>query len=360
MAREKHKLLQIPQGTETFYLDEASRHHHLRRRLESLFDSWGYLPVQTPVFDFYDTYQPLISKDRVEDTYRLFDRKGELLMLRSDITLFLAKQMGVILEEKDLPIRVSYSDSILRHQHSEDISRQEFFQVGAELIGQKGTDADLEILLLLVENLEQLEIPSSWIHLGSHRIFDALFGSLEETTQTTISKAIRQRNWQELTEILEEAGMEAPKLVELLRFVGTPQEAQSLWSQARQDFPQAAEGFTELEAILQEIEFTGKGDWFRVDFSEIGEQPYYTGVVFKVYTEGISTNIASGGRYDKLLGYFGFDTPSVGFSLFLRKVEPFIDLPAPAEALQIGKEESFAQRYQKAQLLRGEGKKVIL
>jgi ATP phosphoribosyltransferase regulatory subunit len=114
MTEKKNGLLQIPQGVEGLYLEEAFRHRKITKHIENVFTLWGYLPVETPVFDFFDTYSHLLDKNRAEQTYRLIDREGELLMLRSDITLFLAKQMSLALDEKDLPVRVFYADTILR------------------------------------------------------------------------------------------------------------------------------------------------------------------------------------------------------------------------------------------------------
>ncbi|NBC28948.1 MAG: ATP phosphoribosyltransferase regulatory subunit, partial [Spirochaetes bacterium] len=135
MTAQRKNILRLPQGTESFHLGEALRHRERLRRLEDLYGSWGYLPVETPVFDFYDVYAPLMRSKAVGDVYRLIDREGELLLLRSDATLFLAKQLGLILQDEDLPVRVYYADTILRHQDPDDISKNEFVQTGVELIG---------------------------------------------------------------------------------------------------------------------------------------------------------------------------------------------------------------------------------
>lgn len=362
MSKGKHKLLQIPQGTETFYLDEAFRHRALIRRLEGLFDSWGYLPVQTPVFDYYDIYHTLLRDDDAQSIYRLFDRGGELLMLRSDITLFLAKQMGVILEDKDLPVRVCYADSILRHQHEEDISRQEFFQVGTELIGKEGSQADLEVLHLFVQTLENLELKNYRIHLGSRKIFDQVFQGLEQKIQNTLADIIRNRDWVQLEETLETIDSikeQKETILKLFGYVGEMKEIDSLLSLAAQLGRDVESSFQEIMKIKDELKATGLVDYFRFDSSEIGAKSYYTGIVFQAYIPNVATSIASGGRYDKLLGHFGFEAPSAGFSLYLRKVEPLIELDRKESSMTITDEGSFAEKYKKAELLRKEGKTVL-
>ncbi len=114
MTARKRSIYQNPQGAEGIYLEEAYKHRMIVSQIDRLFLSWGYLPVQTPVVDFYDLYQPLLE-GKTDTLYRLIDREGDLLLLRNDITLFLAKQMGLALSKEDLPVRVSYSDIILRH-----------------------------------------------------------------------------------------------------------------------------------------------------------------------------------------------------------------------------------------------------
>ena len=163
MTEKRNRFLQVPMGTETIYIEEAFRHRQADQELWNLFTLWGYLPVETPVFDFFDIYQDLIPDEK--DIYRLIDREGDLLMLRSDITLFLAKQMGLSLKDQDVPARICYSGTILRHQNREDISKNEFFQTGVELIGKADLDADLEILILLHSTFQILEIVRD--HIGA-------------------------------------------------------------------------------------------------------------------------------------------------------------------------------------------------
>lgn len=246
-SRRTARGLQLPRGAESLHLEDAYVHHQMVRRIFSLFSSWGYLPLETPVLDFFDVYQPLMEDGAVQQVYRLVDRDGDLLMLRSDITLFMAKQVAVALEGMRLPVRVCYFDTILRHHDSEEMSRNEFYQVGAEL----------------VTTAAQLAPPSR----------------------------------------------------------------------------------------------------FRIDLSEVGSQPYHSGLVFSVYTTGIGTAIAAGGRYDRLLGTFGRAAPAAGFSLLLRTAEPAMEargefLP-PQEVTEV-EHGDFAASYRRAEQIRASGGVAVL
>ncbi len=357
MIDSRKRYLQVPQGTEGVHLEEAYRHRRITHEMFQLFTQWGYLPVETPVFDFYDIYEPLL-RSSTRDVYRLIDRDGDLLMLRSDITLFLAKQMGLWLREEDLPTRVCYADTILRHQSAEDISKNEFFQTGAELIGKAGSEADLEILLLLESIFIKLGVNPS-VHLGSHQFLTLALKDFEAEELKQAVKAIRNREHRTLMVLLQEhcSDRRAEVLKSLFAFIGTREEFLAEINQYEGILHNAEmEALEYLAELVEEMENLGYAKDMRIDLSEVGAQPYYTGIVFQVYQAGLDDAIASGGRYDKLLSRFGFDCPSVGFSMMLRKIEDQIgdEFGLPENVVKVeGK--SFAEAFRAAQKVREDG-----
>ncbi|MDC7224099.1 MAG: ATP phosphoribosyltransferase regulatory subunit [Spirochaetales bacterium] len=347
--------LRVPQGTESFFLEEAVRHKDILRQIEDRYNLWGFLPVQTPMVDFFDSYSDLLDKKRQEESYRMISREGDLLILRSDITLFLARQMALVLEEDHFPVRVYYSDSILRYQNHEDISHNEFFQTGCELIGKDDLEGDLEMIMLLHDQLDGLNLPPFRIHIGSRALFRGLlkiYGT--EDREKELSLLLDTRNYDGLCEILPS------EAVDLLFFIGTLKEfAQTLDSLQ----PELKEGLKEIgadfTALMNQLDKTGKADRFRIDLSEIGGQPYYTGFVFQAYMEGADRAVASGGRYDDLFGRFGKEISSVGFSLLLRKIEKLMERPErTAPALLDNQNKDFADLYREAAERRDRGESV--
>jgi len=363
----KRTLLQIPQGTESVILEEAYIHRKITGRLGELYESWGYLPAQIPVIDFYDIYRPLLDEASAQKIYRLIDREGDLLMLRSDITMFLAKQTGLSITEEDLPVRVWYGDAILRHQELEDISKNEFFQTGIELIGKRGMPGDLEVLMLLAKTLETAGLKGSFIHIGSRALFESCFAQLSAEKKKKIgSRIINREPWIDLIDKDEDSIPDAAALLfqNLFQFIGDSSAYRDFCRENSENLPQEAAGnMLYIKTVIKELEEFLKGDNLRIDLSEIGTQPYYTGIVFQVYMDGLDSAIASGGRYDELLGSFGFDCPSVGFSLLQRKIEPFIGNP---EELKPHKEiihidaGSFKEAYLQAEEERRKGKIPLL
>ena len=344
------QLYKLPQGTERLVLDEAFRRQVLTHRVQNLFTSWGYQPVQTPVFDFYDLYAPFLGS-KADSVYRLVDREGELLVLRSDITLFLARSMGVVLNEGHEPLRVCYADTILRHQDLEDISANEFYQIGAEFIGSSGADDDLEVLLLLDDILNLLGLDQARIHLGSRALFDAAFSDVSAEKRQTLLESVSLRRWDAvgpLSSLFSYQG-DAAGLLALSNTV------QNLAEAVKAELHSLASRAAALESL-------GLRDRFRVDLSEVGRHDYYTGLVFQVYQPGLGEALATGGRYDQLLARFGLDSPSVGFSLHLGKVEHLVALDplvAPSAA-KAAPGSSLSERVKNARRLRAEGRNVTL
>lgn len=363
MKSNDRRRLKTPQGTEGFFHEEAYRHRQLLRLTEDHFSSWGYLPVLTPVFDYYETYRSLINRKQEEKTYRFPDRDGELLILRSDITLFLAKQMGLTLKDDSLPRRVWYADSILRHQEEEDISSDEFFQSGAELLGLAGRDADLEILMMLHDLLEAMRLPTWRLHIGSRALLDSI---LEGRADASIARELLEiRDKDGLCRFLIAAGIpDAERRAELLLFLGTPQEFTSAVPNLSQGLDKTiGEALVKLDTLASDFSRVASEDKILIDLSEHGGQPYYTGFTVRAFVEGANAAVASGGRYDNLLGAFGPSIPAAGFCLLMRKIEPLSRYAAEAanrDPIMPASGENFHSRYIDALERRKSGQRVVL
>ncbi|MCK5672678.1 MAG: ATP phosphoribosyltransferase regulatory subunit [Spirochaetales bacterium] len=360
MTEKLNRFLQVPMGTETIYIEDAYRHRRANEELGKLFTSWGYLPVETPVFDFFDIYQDFIPVEK--DIYRLIDREGDLLMLRSDITLFLAKQMGLSLKDTDLPVRVCYSGTILRHQNREDISKNEFFQTGAELIGKKDNNADLEILMLLHSTFKSLEVEPI-VHIGSRKLLNASISGFKELDKKQIMDMISYRDFENLKIKLEDKidKERTDFLINLFQFIGTTQELRNFIETSEAAIiSKEKTALVDLMHIMDNLAKLNADNNFIIDLSEVGNQPYYTGIVFQGYIEGVDSAVVSGGRYDDLLSKFGFAAPSVGFSLLLRKIEDKLgkkfSLPNQENII----EKDFISAFKKAEKIRKDGRIAIL
>lgn len=362
MNRKHRGLLSLPAGSEGIFLHDAELQRRMVRALDELYDTWAYTPVHTPMVDYADAYAESVGINVPDHTYRLVDREGQVLSLRSDITLFLIKQIHRLLRGAELPLRLCYSDSILRYQDEAAFGRNEFFQTGVELLGSGEREGDLEILFLLAETLKVLDLPEAAIHLGHREIFDRLYPDLPPARAEEYRRAIALRNW----ELLEPPQVDTslnPREV-----FGRLQDINDLDAgELRQNLPEVLHKV--LDGLLDSL-YTLKRtlkDIFpelkiRLDLSETGSQAYHSGLVFSAYCDGLDSPIATGGRYDRLLGRSGEDIEAIGFSVMLSKL---VAMPGAYKKIKVQKVMpapggSIEDRYLKARPLRAKGQRLAL
>jgi len=352
-------LLQVPAGSSARFFGDAQRHRTLVRSLDTLFDSWGYLPVHTPLLDYASPYDALISKEDSNRIYHLIGRDGDVLMLRWDITLFLVKLLQGTLRDAKLPLRLSYADAILRHQDELDISRNETFQTGVELIGTPGPDADAEALLLLAQSMKVIGLDAV-IHVGSREVFNLSSVGLSEPVRDELSQAIVLRDRETIKSLVPDKGSVLADCFSLItEAIDAPKAVSGLVKHLPDGTKPALESLAQLLTLSRELMPDAR---FRLDLSELGSQRYHSGIVFQSYAEGQDSAIAMGGRYDRLMSTLGFPQPAIGFSIMLSKIsaKSADTTTIVAEKLDPSVGKNFKERFLKAQELRANGKRVQL
>lgn len=312
--------------TEGMRLEQVQRHRQIRRTIEDLFLDQHYRPVETPLLDSFDTYQAHMSPQLLSDSYRLIDRNGNVMLLRSDVTLFLANQLGRHLSPDELPMRISYADSIVRYQSDDEIHHGETFQAGAELIGVPGSEGDMEILLLAARAIRELSLPTATLHIGSRRLLQLIWPDADKQFISAIADSIRFRRFQELAQAAESSSVLKPAAIVHL----FSQIHESEGSELKDlDWPKAvAQEIHEIQKLARTVKGKEPEIQVRIDFSEVGAREYYSGMAFQIYCAGASRAVVSGGRYDSLLQEFGCAAPSVGFSILQSVIEPLTDAAA--------------------------------
>ena len=356
---QAHRRLGLPTGTETVQLQEAARHRRISTALERVFSLWGYTPAETPLIDFFEVYRRLLPEASIRRSYRAVDRQGEILALRSDTTLFLAKQLGLHLRPEELPVRVYYNDQIVRVEDENNLSNNEFQQAGIELVGVPGAEGEAEAIVIAWDAIDSLGSLDPVMHIGSHRIVHAAARELG-IDDTDPERRIVFLNDVRTRRTLSLGGEAREEIERLLRFVGTPDEFAEVIRIAGTDpIRSAAEPFFELIELLRSALPAVQWNRIRIDLSELGTESYYTDAAFGVYLAGTNAAILRGGRYDRLLASFGFDAPSVGFSIYTRKLPPETMLEN-GELLGRAYGASFGERVAEARAEHRAGRRVSL
>ena len=310
----------IPAGMR-YYIGAEAR---LRRTVEdvamSVFEGWNYEEVITPSVDYYDLFEQGMGQREAQRGFRFTDNDGHLLALRPDVTSSVARMAATLLSERPRPLRFCYAAPVFRQQTQSHAEwRRENTQLGCELIGAGGTQADLEVLRLAAEILSRLDLNSSYcITINNVEIFNGVAANLnlEPAAREQLRRLIDTREAAELRRVLQNGDSRETRIfAEPTHLTGKRsviQAARGTLTNAR-----SVAALDALEELWSEIERLGLQDSFEIDLGDVSSLDYYTGLSMKVYVHGAGASVGRGGRYDGLTGNFGRAEPAVGFVLNL-------------------------------------------
>ena len=148
----KKQLLHTPEGVRDIYNEECEKKLLLQSDLLGILKGYGYHPIQTPTFEFFDIFGKEIGTTPSKELYKFFDREGNTLVLRPDMTPSIARAAAKYFMDEDMPIRLCYMGNTFINNSSYQGRLKESTQLGAELIGDSTVDADAEILSMVVEH----------------------------------------------------------------------------------------------------------------------------------------------------------------------------------------------------------------
>lgn len=293
-----------PRGFRDILPTEARELGVIERTLAETFAASGFTPL----------HPPLLEHSTVDSGKRrriqFLDTDGSLVALRPDLTTSVARLVAGRYREMTGVLRLSYVASVFREEPAMSGGAREVVQAGIELVGGEGALADAEMLALLVESLERCGLPlrESTVQVGNIRVLTGLFAGLPEDLRGEVLQALRQGDIAGGLRRAREAGMPADQLERAGRaLTGADGGIEAL---------DAAEARALCRAIdLARERWSGAvRAWGVPNLALVPALPYYTGIVFEAVHPGAGT-IASGGRYDLLLGAFGTPRPAIGFAI---------------------------------------------
>jgi ATP phosphoribosyltransferase regulatory subunit len=316
---------EIPHGVADYFWAEAYTRRQSEETQLRLFRTWGYQDVIPPMFEYADTFIGRSGRALQNEMYRFLDRDGSTLALRADMTIPVARLVGVRLHDRPMPQRYCYAGSVFRYIETQAGRQREFWQAGCELIGAGAPDADAEIIALTVQALAAAGLREFRVVLGQMQYFHGLLQNLNlDAAQTAaLQQAIDRNSEAQLAEFLRTTPLQSNQrkaVEELPRLSGT--DFQTIIAQAERlclnrKMHAALENLRAVHAVLDAY---GVADAVYLDLTEIHNLGYYTGITFEVLTHQLGFAIGSGGRYDNLLATFGAPQPAVGVALGLDRI----------------------------------------
>ena len=312
----KQQNLHTPDGVRDIYSAEYRKKNELENKLQKVFGLYGYHNVQTPMFEYFDVFGKEVGTIPSKELYKYFDREGNTLVLRPDITPSIARMATTLYDTEKLPIRLCYKGNTFINHSSYRGRLHETTQAGAELIGLDSVEADAEMVAMAVESLKEVGLGDFQIHIGNVEFFESFITEtgLDKEKELKLREFISNRNYFGVDELLQNANTKETTKVafqvlpELIGGVEILREAKKYALNSR-----TLDALKRLEALYELLTAYGVEKYVTFDLSMSGTYGYYTGIIFHGYTYGTGDAIVKGGRYDHLLEKFGKASPSIGF-----------------------------------------------
>jgi len=308
----------LPEYIEDILPPYARAAEDLRRRLLDLFDGYGYDLIAPPLVEYLESLLTGAARDLDLKTFKVMDGlSGRMLGVRADMTPQAARIDAHLLNRQGVT-RLCYAGQVLRTRPAGMLASREPIQIGAELFGHAGIEADLEIQSLLLAALKVAGVPDLRLSLGHAGLFRAMVAGagLEADQASPMFAALRQKDAPQVAALA--AGLEKPWRDAFLTLTELYGGREAL-DRARRALPQLPAIHLALDDPSRLLE-AGEGAPVSVDLSDLRGDGYHNGVVMAAYAGGQARAVALGGRYDAAGSVFGRSRPATGFSLDLRQI----------------------------------------
>lgn len=364
------QMLHTPDGVRDIYNGECRQKLLLQEKLHAVLWRYGYRDIQTPTFEFFNIFSKEVGTTPSRDLYKFFDKEGNTLVLRPDFTPSIARSAAKYYTEEDMPVKLCYMGNTFINSSSYQGRLKETTQCGAELIGDGSVAADAEILAMVVDSLRSSGLTEFQISVGHARFFQGLVkaAGLDEEQEEELINLLSNKNFLGVEEFAEQLNL-TEELTQLMLMLGafeTAPEALAAAENLAADYPMILSAIQELEELGTCLKLYGIEKYVSFELGLISSYHYYTGIIFAGYTFGTGEPVVRGGRYDKLLTYFGKNAPSIGFAIVVDQLmaalsRQKISLTIAEESiLLIYRKEKIEEAIKKAQKLREQGKNVTM
>jgi len=307
----------LPEYIEDILPAEAARIEQLRRKILDLFFKHDYELVMPPLLEYMDSLLTGTGHDLELRTFKVVDQlSGRMMGLRADITPQVARIDAHLLNRKGVT-RLCYCGSVLHTRPASPGATREPIQIGAELYGDAGVEADLEILRLLCNALQLARVRNARIAIGHVAVFRSLAraAGAGPELEAELFEALQKKDVPGLEQLTKRISPAQRKALLLLPgLYGGPE----VLGVAEKKLPKIA-ALTRALATLRKLARACKLP-VSLDLAELRGYHYHSGVVFDAYCGAVAGAVARGGRYDEVGKAFGRARPATGLSIDLRSL----------------------------------------
>ncbi|MGH2703812.1 MAG: histidine--tRNA ligase [Actinomycetota bacterium] len=306
---------EAPRGAPDILPPRAKVHRRVVRTAEDLFARYGYRPIEPPIFEVTEVFERGLEAGSdivTKEMYTFTDKGGRSLTLRPEATASVVRAvLEHGLDRGALPVKLSYSGPMFRHERPQAGRQRQFTQVGVEALGSPGPDIDAEVVELASAVLRDAGLDTT-LQLNSigHPACRAaylprLVAYLEANRERLCADCRRKIE----TNPLRTFDCRVPGDREVLR--GAPLISDHLCDECR-------EHFDAVQGLLKD-----GGVDFRLEPRLVRGLDYYTRTTFAYLAEGLGAQneVGGGGRYDGLSEQLGGGPlPGIGFALGIDRI----------------------------------------
>ena len=345
----------LPESIADILPSEARKIEDLRRGLLDLFRTYGYELVMPPLLEYTESLLTGTGRDMDLQMFKLVDQlSGRTMGLRADITPQVARIDAHLLNRRGVA-RLCYAGSVLHTRPSGLFRTREPYQVGAEIYGHAGLEADLEIQHLMLAAMKQTGIEDVRLDLGHAEVLRAILaddpgGFMLPETVYPLLQTKDADGLLALHDVLPKTSAALAALCGLYGGADVVERAR----RALPKLPRIAKALDALETLVAaspEAQIT-------VDLADLRGYYYESGVTFAAYCPGLPSPVARGGRYDEVGEAFGRARPAAGFSLYLRELASLLP-SAPVRAAIRAPWSADTDLRESIDVLRREGETVV-
>ena len=310
---------QLPEHIADILPSTARQLESAKEQLLALFRVHGYELVSPPLLEYSDSLLTRIDEGLSLKTIRVVDQiSGRQLGLRADITPQVARIDAHLLSANNGVNRLCYAGTVLHARPDGFLSTREPLQIGAELYGYAGIEADIELIDLMLKSLRLVNVTEPQLALGHIGIFRALAESAQlSEADAHILLGMMQNKDAEAVRHHGQSLQLATQWVNALALLPTLYGNQAVIERARSALPP----LPAIQAALNELQTVCAAFANRpvhIDLSELRVDSYHSGLLFAAYGADWPDALARGGRYNDLGRHFGRARPATGFSFDLR------------------------------------------
>ena len=298
---------------------EARHIEELRRELLDTARGYGYELVMPPLIEHLESLLSGTGEALDLQTFKLVDQlSGRTMGLRADTTPQVARIDAHLLNRQGVT-RLCYCGPVVHTRPDRPHATREPLQLGAEIYGHAGLEADTETLRLALDCLHAAGIADGAIvDMADARIVDSLFDGVTTDAKmlARVHAALATKDASELRALTRDFPAASREgllaLVQLYGDAAVLDEA----SRVLPATPPVAQALADLKLLASRLD----GAKVSFDLSDLSGYAYYSGMRFGIYVDGAADALVRGGRYDEVGAVFGRNRPAVGFSVDLREL----------------------------------------